>query len=159
MSSVTRVQGSDLLGNSLPGVNLGVIGADYVNLSLPLGYHFTVVEAAVGPKPENNYITFRFAGGVTDITRRSRRATLLMTILEKDGFKVELNGDLVNARAIDLTKEQMSGNLYLIGRLIGFTRQLDILLKNDTDIERYLDKFMHQAGRPDDNQDSFNKEG
>lgn len=159
MSSVTRVQGSDLLGNSLPGVNLGVIGADYVNLSLPLGYHFTVVEAAVGPKPENNYITFRFAGGVTDITRRSRRATLLMTILEKDGFKVELNGDLVNARAIDLTKEQMSGNLYLIGRLIGFTRQLDILLKNDTDIERYLDKFMHQAGQPDDNQDSFNKEG
>ncbi len=159
MSSVTRTQSSEVLGNNLPGVNLGVIGADYVNLSLPLGYHFTVVEAAVGPKPQSNYISFRFAGGVTDITRRSRRAALLQTILEKAGFKVKVNGDLVNARAIDLTDKQISRNLYLIGRLIGFTRQLDVLLKTDADIERYLEKFINQAGPAEKDQPSNYKEG
>lgn len=149
MSSVTRTRSSSVMGNSLPGVNLGVLGADYVNLSLPLGYHFTMVEAAVGPKPENNYISFRFAGGVTDLTRRSRRASLLKNILEKAGFKVNINGDMVNARAIDLTDEQIRQNLHLIGRLIGFTRQLDVLLKNDADIERYLVKFINQAVPPE----------
>ncbi len=159
MSSVTRTQSSDALGNNLPGVNLGVIGTDYVNLSLPLGYHFTVVEAAVGSRPENNYISFRFAGGVTDITRRSRRATLLQTILEQAGFKVHVTGDLVNARAIDLTDKQIRRNLYLIGRLIGFTRQLDVMLKHDADIERYLAKFINQAKPPEEDQPSNDKEG
>ena len=148
MSSLTRTRSSEVMGNNLPGVNLGVIGGDYANLSLPLGYHFTVVEAGVGSQPEKNYISFRFAGGVTDITRRSRRAALLRVILEKANFKVNVNGDLVNARAIDLTENQISDNLYLIGRLIGFTRQLDVLLKNDADIDRYLTKFIHRAGRP-----------
>ncbi len=147
MSSLTRTRSTEVLGNSFPGVNLGVIGNDYVNLSLPLGYHFTTVEAGVGPKTENNYISFRFFGGVTDITRRSRRATLLMNILERVDFKVNISGDLVIARAIDLTGDQIRKNLNLIGRLIGFTRQLDVLLKNDADVERYMEKFMvHTRG-------------
>jgi pyruvate,water dikinase len=109
------------------------------------------VEASTGPLPRNNYIFFRFVGGVTDITRRSRRAILLMTILEEVGFKVKVNGDLVIARAIDLTEEQMSNYLRLIGRLIGFTRQLDVLLKNDRDIDSYLEKLMSQLNIPNDN--------
>lgn len=144
MSSLTRTQPPQVLGNSLPGVNLAIIGLNYVNLSLPLGYHFTAVEAGTGASPRNNYIFFRFVGGVTDLTRRSRRATLLMTILEKAGFKVKVNGDLVIARAVDLTEEQMSDYLRLIGKLIGFTRQLDVLLKNDRDIDSYFEKFMDQ---------------
>jgi pyruvate,water dikinase len=144
MSSLTRPQGAEASGTTLPGVNLAVIGSNYVNLSLPLGYHFTAVEAGIGPLPRNNYIFFRFVGGVTDITRRSRRAILLMTILEEIGFKVKVNGDLVIARAIDITEEQMSDYLRLTGRLIGFTRQLDVLLKNDSDIDSYLEKLMSQ---------------
>jgi pyruvate,water dikinase len=108
MSSLTRTQTTDIMGNRAPAVNLAVVGSDYVNLCLPLGYHFTAVDAAIGPSPRNNYIFFRFVGGVTDITRRSRRATLLMTILEKADFKVEVNGDLVIARLTDLTKDQIA---------------------------------------------------
>ena len=74
-----------------------------------------------------------------------------MTILEDVGFKVKVNGDLVIARAIDLTEEQMSEYLRLIGRLIGFTRQLDVLLKNDSDIDAYLDKIMSQLKGPNEN--------
>ncbi len=148
MSSLTRTQSPEVLGNTLPGVNLAVIGSNYVNLSLPLGYHLTAVDASIGPSPENNYISFRFVGGVTDITRRSRRANLLMNILEKEGFKVEVNGDLVIARASNLTEDQMKGQLYLIGRLIGFARQLDVLLRNDKDMDYYFQKFMEGIKEP-----------
>ncbi len=145
MSSITRTQSEKGLAHSQPRINLGVIGGNYVYLSLPLGYHFTAVEAGIGDKTENNYISFRFSGGVTDITRRSRRAKLLASILEKSGFKVNVSRDLVNARAIDLTSDQIIASLQLIGRLIGFTRQLDVLLKSDTDIDEYFDRFMKQA--------------
>jgi len=71
----------------------------------------------------------------------------LMNIVERVDFKVNISGDLVIARAIDLTEDQIRKNLNLIGRLIGFTRQLDVLLKNDTDVERYMEKFMvHTRG-------------
>lgn len=39
---------------AVPAVDLGVIGADYVSISLPPGYQFTVAEAADDPKLENN---------------------------------------------------------------------------------------------------------
>jgi pyruvate,water dikinase len=148
MSSLTRTQSSELLGNALPSVNLAVLGSNYVNLSLPLGYHFTAVDAAIGSSPENNNISFRFVGGVTDITRRSRRATLLANILEKAGFKVKMNGDLVIARAINLSEEQMMHQLLLIGKLIGFARQLDVLMKNDEDVAYYFQKFREQLEKP-----------
>jgi pyruvate,water dikinase len=152
MSSLTRTQSEEIMGNNLPGVNLAIIGSDYVNLSMPLGYHFTAVESSIGSTPENNYISFRFAGGVTEITRRSRRAVLLMKLLEQANFKVQINGDLVTARAIDLTEEQLIDDLRLIGKLIGFTRQLDVMLKSDTDIDRYFEKFLNQVKRTNINQ-------
>ncbi len=144
MSSLTRTQSAEIAGNALTEVNLAVIDANYVNLSLRLGYHFTAVDAGVGPLIENNFISFRFIGGVTDITQRSRRADLLMSILEENDFRVEISGDLVIARAIHLTREQMKDHLYLIGRLIGFARQLDVLLKHDSDVEIYFEKFMNE---------------
>ena len=103
----------------------------------------------MGPSMENNYISFRFVGGVTDITRRSRRASLLMSILEGEGFKVEVNGDLVIARAINLTQAQVSNQLVLIGKLIGFARQLDVRLKDDKDIGYYLQEFNERVRGPD----------
>jgi pyruvate,water dikinase len=152
MSSLTKTQSAEVAGNTLTDVNLAVIDANYVNLSLRLGYHFTAIDAGVGPLIENNYIFFRFIGGVTDITQRSRRASLLMSILEKNDFRVEISGDLVIARAIHLTREQMKDNLYLIGRLIGFARQLDVLLKHDSDVEIYFEKFMNEIMGSTENQ-------
>jgi pyruvate,water dikinase len=148
MSSLTRTQSAETLGNALPSVNLAVLGSNYLNLSLPLGYHFTAVDASIGSSPENNNISFRFVGGVTDITRRSRRASLLANIMEKAGFKVRVNGDLVIARAINLSEKQMLDQLLLIGKLIGFARQLDVLMKNDEDIDYYFQKFREQLKKP-----------
>ena len=142
MSSLTRTQAAAVSGNALTGLNVAVLGAQYLNLTLRVGYHFTVVDANMGPQSEKNSIFFRFIGGATDISRRSRRATLLISILEKIGFKTEGKGDLVIARAADFTQEQTEKHLYLLGRLIGFVRQLDILMTDDTAVDVYFNKFM-----------------
>ncbi|MGA9478433.1 MAG: PEP/pyruvate-binding domain-containing protein [Desulfobacterales bacterium] len=142
MSSLTRTQTAATSGNPLAGMNVAVLGATYLNLSLRVGYHFTVVDASLGPQLEKISVFFRFIGGATDISRRSRRAALLMSILEKIGFKVEGKGDLVIARATSPKLEQIKNHLYLVGRLIGFARQLDILMTDDASVGIYFERFM-----------------
>jgi len=66
----------------------------------------------------------------------------LMSILEKLGFKVEGKGDLVIARATSPELEQSENRLYLVGRLIGFARQLDILMTDDATVDVYFQRFM-----------------
>ena len=80
-----------------------------------------------------------------------------MRILEKTEYKVETKGDLVLARANNLSEDRMQSHLFLLGRIIGFARQLDILLKEDSDIDFYLEKFTDQINQT--NQGSQNKEG
>ncbi len=142
MSGVTRTQTATVAGQVLTGLNVAVLATNYMNLTLRVGYHFTVVDARLGPEPEKNSIFFRFVGGATDISRRSRRAALLMSIMEKIGFKVEGSGDLVIARVTNSSIDQMEEHLYLIGRLIGFVRQLDILMTDDTTVDLYFEQFM-----------------
>jgi len=90
----------------------------------------------------DNYIYFRFLGGVTEIVRRSRRATLLRRILERFGFVVEGRGDLVIGRTRGLRPELMVERMAMLGRLIGYTRQLDVHLRNDSRIDEYLERFL-----------------
>jgi pyruvate,water dikinase len=142
ISSVTRTRAMALSGHVLTGMNVAVLSANYLNLTLRVGYHFTVVDASLTPYEEKNSIFFRFIGGATDITRRSRRAVLLGSILEEFGFKVEKKGDLVIARAVNGTEEQTRAHLRIIGRLIGFLRQLDILMKDDGAVDHYFNRFM-----------------
>ena len=142
MSSVTRTQAAAVAGNPYAGLNVAVLGSQYLNLTLRVGYHFTVVDANVGQQSDKNNIFFRFIGGATDISRRSRRAALLTSILEKLGFKAEGKGDLVIARTANFTQEQTEKHLYLLGRLIGFVRQLDILMTEDNAVDVYFQKFM-----------------
>ncbi len=143
MASLTRTRPAQLDGADT-GLNLAVVGSNYLNLSLRVGYHFTVVDAYLGPMPNYNYVYFRFMGGVTDISRRSRRAALLATILEESSFKVEMNGDLVVARVKKMSQERTRELLVLLGRLIGFARQLDVLMKDDASIDVYFSQFMAQ---------------
>ncbi len=142
LSSVAHAQTSAFSGDFLAGLNVAVLGENYLNLTLRVGYHFTVVDASMGPVREKNNIFFRFIGGATDMTRRSRRAVLLSDILEEFGFKVEKTGDLVIARAVNGSQDKTGARLRIIGRLIGFLRQLDILLRDDQSIEVYFNRFM-----------------
>ncbi len=125
-----------------PGINLAIASSEYLNLSLRLGFHFNIVDAYIGAARNDNYIYFRFTGGVTELTRRSRRAALLRRLLEQHDFLVEAKGDLVVGRIKKISNEAISSRLEMIGRLIGFTRQLDILLDDDAVVERCYQSFM-----------------
>ncbi len=138
MSSLTRTTEAA----TAAGFNLAVITGTYLNLHLRLGYHFNLVDVRMDPDPHHNHIYFRFVGGVTDLTRRSRRARLLADILSKYHFKVDTKGDLVIARILHLPQEEIRRRLLVLGQLIGFTRQLDMQLKSDEDVPVFMEKFL-----------------
>ena len=75
MTSFTRTFDSTSL-DPATAQNLAVISREYLNLNLRLGYHFNMVDAIMTENRNDNYIYFRFLGGVTDSTRRARRVDL-----------------------------------------------------------------------------------
>jgi pyruvate, water dikinase len=144
MSSLTKTWAETPGSPTYAGFNLAVVSDIYMNLHLRLGYHLNLIDARMHPEAQHNHIYFRFVGGVTDITRRSRRAQLLAQILSRYQFKVDVKGDLVVARVLHLPREEMAERLEILGELIGFTRQLDIQLKTDEDIPAFLETFFQQ---------------
>ena len=111
------------------------------------------------PDPHHNHIYFRFVGGVTDFTRRTRRARLLADILSRYHFKVDIKGDLVLARILHLPQEEVRRRLIALGQMVGFTRQLDMQLKSDEDVEHFLEVFvqcLEPAGDPKSTQGGKN---
>lgn len=144
MSSVTRTLGTEASHPSRMGRNLAVISREYLNLHLRLGYHFTVVDAFIGGSMNDNSIAFRFMGGVTDLSRRSRRAALVAAILERSDFLVETKGDLVTARIKKHPTRIMLDKMFLLGALIGYTRQLDAKLDTDGDVELHQNIFLQR---------------
>jgi pyruvate,water dikinase len=148
MSSVTRSGGLTAFGTMDVKRNLAIVSGQHMNLSLYLGYHFNVIDCYLGDSPEDSYMFFRFAGGVSELTRRARRADLLDRILSKYGFAVERAGDLVLARLRGISSADMKSRLQMTGRLIGFTRQLDVLLRNEDIIQRMVDAFWAGGSDP-----------
>lgn len=146
MASLTRPQGEGPGAPAYAGINLAVVTETYLNLHLKLGYHYNLIDARMGADPPHNHIYFRFVGGVTDLTRRSRRARLLADLLSKYHFKVDIKGDLVLARVLHLPQEEMRRRLIALGQLVGLTRQLDMQLKSDEDVGRFLEAFMERLG-------------
>jgi len=144
MSSLTKTWAETPGATTVSGFNLAVISDTYMNLHLRLGYHFNLVDARMEADPPRNHIYFRFVGGVTDLTRRSRRAQLLEKILSQYNFKVDTKGDLVVAKVLHLPREDMEQRLQALGRLVGFTRQLDIQLRSDEDVPEFVEAFFHQ---------------
>jgi pyruvate, water dikinase len=147
MSSLTKTWAETPGAATVSGFNLAVISETYMNLHLRLGYHFNLVDARMEPESSRNHIYFRFVGGVTDLTRRSRRAQLLEKILSQFHFKVDTKGDLVVAKVLHLPREDMEQRLQALGRLIGFTRQLDIQLRSDEDVPEFVEAFFDQNSR------------
>jgi pyruvate,water dikinase len=67
------------------------ISKEYMNISLRLGYHFSTIEAYASEKINDNYIKFFFKGGGAAIDRRLRRVRLIIEILKKLDFKINMH--------------------------------------------------------------------
>jgi pyruvate,water dikinase len=144
MSSVTRTMTASQSHPTTLGRNLAVISEEYLNLHLRLGYHFTVVDAYLGESVNDNAVLFRFMGGVTDFTRRSRRAGLIAAILEQYDFVVKISGDMVTGRAKKHPEKAMLDKMFMLGGLIGYTRQLDTRLGSDDAGRHHFDTFVQR---------------
>lgn len=141
MSSLTRTLAPELATPKHLGRNLAVVSAEYANISLRLGYHFTMVDAYVADRSEDNTIYFRFFGGATGDARRGRRVRFLRKILAEHDFRVEMHGDFAAGRLKKLSAAEMFDRLVLLGVLIGYTRQLDALLVDESKIEDTIRRF------------------
>lgn len=144
LTSMMRMEDITSDGIKYAGNNVAVISKEYLNLTLRFGYHFNLLDCYCSEKSSNNHVYFRFVGGATDISKRSRRIQLIAEILKEYGFISSTKGDLIIARLSHIEKDEILNILDMAGRLIAFTRQLDAVLNDDSDIERYKKNFFRE---------------
>jgi len=119
-----------------------IVAANYVNYSCRLGYHFATVDSFCGPNPDDNFINFVFKGGAADETRRVRRAQLIAMVLERLGFELEVFKDVVRARFRKRPIAEIEERLDLLGRLMAYVRQMDMLMSDDSKIYLLAERFL-----------------
>jgi len=122
--------------------NYVIVAKDYMNINARFAYHYAMVDAMVGDGSENNHVHFRFRGGGAGDDNRIRRARFLEQILRASGFGVEQQGDLVTAWMRKYSRADSEKALWVLGRLMVCARQLDAVLKRDSDITRYASYFL-----------------
>jgi len=119
-----------------------IISDKYLNFSSRVGYHYSVLDCYCGKTSTKNYINFQFKGGAADDVRKNRRARLIEKVLVEMAFLVEVQGDRVTARFAKREPEVMEEKLDYLGRLLLFTRQMDMLMRSEESITYLADCFL-----------------
>lgn len=130
---------------------LALIAPEYMCYYSRLGYHYAAIDAYVSEYTFNNHIRFMFKGGAADDRRRARRARFIGTVLSKIGFAVEVQKDLVQASYYSHPRIETEENLDLLGRLMGCSRQRDMVMNDDAIVDWYTNAFLrgNYAFNPD----------
>lgn len=124
--------------------NYALVTRDFLNLNARMDFHFTMVDAICGLDPRLNYIKFRFKGGGTSLEQRCRRVSCLAEILGVSGFYCDQRDDLLTASIQGGSAEVLEEKLRVIGRLLGFSRLLDAVMRRDDMISKVAQAFLRQ---------------
>jgi pyruvate,water dikinase len=119
-----------------------IIADKYLNFSSRVGYHYSVLDCYCGQTINKNYITFSFKGGAADDVRRNRRARSIAIILMALDFSVNVKGDRVDARFQKYEQPVIEEKLDSLGRLLQFTRQMDMLMRSEATVETVAKNFL-----------------
>ncbi|MCL4502194.1 MAG: PEP-utilizing enzyme, partial [Deltaproteobacteria bacterium] len=119
-----------------------IISDKYLNFSSRVGYHYSVLDAYVGRTVNKNYVTFSFKGGAADDLRRNRRVRAIALALLGLDFTVDVKADRVDARLQKYEAVVLEGKLDLLGRLLQFTRQMDMLMVSEASVELVAKNFL-----------------
>jgi pyruvate,water dikinase len=119
-----------------------IISDKYLNFSSRVGYHYSVLDAYAGATVNKNYITFSFKGGAADDIRRNRRVRAIAIVLMGLDFSVDVKGDRVDARLQKYPADVITEKLELIGRLLVYTRQMDMLMASEVSVEAVARSFL-----------------
>ncbi|OIO00745.1 MAG: hypothetical protein AUJ49_09300 [Desulfovibrionaceae bacterium CG1_02_65_16] len=148
VKGLLSVVGQQMIANpSAGGQRFGdrsyaIISDKYINFSSRVGYHYGVLDCYCGRTVSKNYITFSFKGGAADDLKRARRARAIGLILEGNGFKVDVEGDRVVGRLQKHETSVILEKLWLMGKLLQFTRQTDMLMVDDKSVRDMADCFL-----------------
>jgi pyruvate,water dikinase len=146
MSILMEAGSNPALDPSMPSLyasrNYFMISKNFCSLSSRFGFHLSSIEALVGERATENYITFGFKGGAADHGRRVRRAVFIGAILEEFEFRCRIKDDGVTARIEGYGEEVMKEKLRILGYLLMHTRQLDMIMFNDASSQRLRDKLL-----------------
>jgi pyruvate,water dikinase len=141
MSIMASIATSEL-GPEPGGDSYVLASHDYMNFSAKFGYHFATVDALCGNDASHNYVTLQFAGGAGNFFGRSLRIQFIGTVLERLGFEVALQGDLIEASFSRHGLEATQDRLDQLGRLLASCRLLDMTLTNEDAVGTLVAAFM-----------------
>ncbi|MBU4260847.1 MAG: pyruvate, phosphate dikinase [Proteobacteria bacterium] len=122
--------------------NYALVTRDFLNLNARMDFHFTMVDAICGIDSRLNYIKFRFKGGGTGPEQRNRRVRCLAEILTAAGFFCDLRDDLLTAAIQGGAAVVIEEKLKVIGRILGFSRLLDAVMRRDELVPRVAQAFL-----------------
>jgi pyruvate,water dikinase len=120
-----------------------ILSHDYLNFNIHFGFHFVVLDTLCGHELDENYIMLRFAGGGGDLYSKFLRLKFLEGILSHHGFKVEKKGDMIDAQLSRNDRQTLEAKLEVLGQLLGCTRVLDMSLKDGSQVEELIERFMN----------------
>jgi len=118
-----------------------VISRDYLNLNMRFGYHFTLVDSLWSGESRTSYCQLRFAGGGGECSGRLLRIRFVALVLERLGFSVQSRADLLEARLAEVGEEELERGVELLGRLLGATKLLDMVLRREEEVDDLVRRF------------------
>ncbi len=127
--------------------NYFMVTRKYCSCQTRFGYHFSTVEALVGERRHENFISFHFRGGAAKQQRRARRARLVGDIVQEHDFRVHVIRDSVRARLEKYDLDFMEQRMKVIGYLMFHTRQLDMVLDSNAAVERHKEKMRRDIAK------------
>lgn len=134
-----RISGGIFRIDSAILASYAVISNDYLHLNIRFGYHFSVIDSVCGNLSSANYIKFKFKGGGASIEQRALRLLFIQNILNKIGFEIRANGDLLDGTLLRLSANKTKEGLFVLGLILAYTRLLDVKLYD-------RDAVVHETG-------------
>lgn len=127
-------------GSDSQFASYAVISPDYLNLNMRFGFHFTLIDCLCAGEDRANHCQLRFAGGGGGSGGKAMRVQLLQRILGRLGFEVQVQGDLLDARLSGWPRQELLTVLTDVGRLLGMTKLLDMVLREE-EIDQRVEQF------------------
>ena len=125
--------------------NYFMISRDYCSLHSRFGFHFVSVEARLGDRTPENYLTFHLRGGAANIERRILRVRFVAEILWEFGFAPMVRNDAVSATLKGMDREEGELLLAIAGYMTIHTRQLDMIMQDAAQVAARREEMLNHC--------------